>query len=350
MSREEDVLSGVPQGTVLAAILFVIMISDIDENVKKCIVRSFADDTRVNKKIGNENDKELMQKDLESIYNWAKKNKMKFNEGKFEQMAHGYIKDVTLDPYKTAVGEEIIIKDTAKDLGVLATNDLKFREHINNITSSSKIIMGMLLRTFSTRDKEPMIKMFNTYIKSKLEYCSIVWSPEKQTPISELEDIQKIFTKKIDGMEGLNYHERLKQLNMYSLERRRDRYLIIYGWQQIENIKENVLKLELSGRNSNRSIKQRQTPNCGTNRERILPATKTKIDNCPARKIERTFNCMPRELRDVTGVKTETFKNQLDKWLRCIPDQPRGGRYAGCVAANSNSIQDQCRTYMTLRR
>ena len=78
---------------------------------------------------------------------------MKFNECKFEQMAHGYIKDVTLDPYKTPCGEEIIIKDTAKDLGVLATNDLKFREHINNITSSSKIIMGMLLRTFSTRDK-----------------------------------------------------------------------------------------------------------------------------------------------------------------------------------------------------
>ena len=58
MSREEDVISGVPQGTVLAAILFVIMISDIDENVKKCIVRSFADDTRINKKISSDKDKD----------------------------------------------------------------------------------------------------------------------------------------------------------------------------------------------------------------------------------------------------------------------------------------------------
>ena len=95
---------------------------------------------------------------------------MKFNEGKFEQMAHGYKKGITLDPYKTPCGDEIQIKNTAKDLGVLATSDLNFREHINNITSSSKIVMGMLLRTFSTRDKEPMIRMFNTYIKSKLEY------------------------------------------------------------------------------------------------------------------------------------------------------------------------------------
>ena len=65
MSEEEHVLSGVPQGTVLAAILFVIMISDIDDNVKKCIVRSFADDIRVNIKINSDNDTERMQNDLE---------------------------------------------------------------------------------------------------------------------------------------------------------------------------------------------------------------------------------------------------------------------------------------------
>ena len=286
MSKEEDVISGVPQGTVLAAILFVIMISDIDENVKKCIVRSFADDTRVNKKISNDKDKELMQKDLDAVYKWAIENKMKFNESKFEQMAHGYSRNVTLDPYKTPGGEDIQIKESAKDLGVLATNDLKFKEHINNITTSSRIVMGMLLRTFSTREKEPMIKMFNAYIKSKLEYCCIVWSPNELKYINELEDIQRIFTKKIDGMDGLNYHERLKKLKMYSLERRRDRYLIIYGWQQIENIKENVLKLEISKRNSSRTIKSGQLPYYGTDGNRILPSVKTQVVQCPAIKIE----------------------------------------------------------------
>merc|ERR1711888_493258 len=101
-SRKKDVISGVPQGTVLAAILFVIMISDIDENVENCLVRSFADDTRVNKKIGNDLDKEAMQKDLEAIYDWAEKYKMKFNENKFEQMAHGSVNEVTINPYKNS--------------------------------------------------------------------------------------------------------------------------------------------------------------------------------------------------------------------------------------------------------
>ena len=193
--------------------------------------------------------------------------------------------------------------------------------------------------------------MFNAYIKSKLEYCGIVWSPVEQNSIYEMEDIQKIFTRKIEGMEGLDYHERLKKLKMYSLERKRDRYLIIYGWQQVENIKENVLKLELSERYINRRIKQGHTPGygterVGTERVRILRATQTKIHHCPARKIERAFNCMPSELRNISGVKTETFKKHLDKWLSGVPDQPRGGGYAERVAANSNSIQVQCQTNM----
>ena len=63
-----------------------------------------------------------------------------------------------------------------------------------------------------------------------MEYCCVVWAPAQQNLINELENIQRTFTSKINGMEGLDYHERLKKLNMYSLERR-DRYHIIYGWQ-----------------------------------------------------------------------------------------------------------------------
>ena len=58
------------------------------------------------------------------------------------------------------------------------------------------------------------------------------------------ESVQKNFTSKIEGLEKLNYHQRLKKLRMYSMERRRERYLIINAWQQIENEKENILKLE----------------------------------------------------------------------------------------------------------
>ena len=60
--------------------------------------------------------------------------------------------------------------------------------------------------------------------------------------------------KKIEGMEKLDYHQRLKECGLYSLERRRERYMIIYGWQQLENIKENVLELKVSNRSKTRRI------------------------------------------------------------------------------------------------
>ena len=74
-----------------------------------------------------------------------------------------------------------------------------------------------------------MQKIFNTYIKSKVEYCCVVWSPVRQKWIYELEKIHKSFTIKIKDMENLDYHERLKKLNMYSLKRKHKRYMIIYG-------------------------------------------------------------------------------------------------------------------------
>ena len=343
MSEEGEVLSGVPQGTVLAAVLFVIMISDIDENVKNCIVRSFADDTRVSKKIRCNEDKKLMQEDLESIYKWAKENKMEFNVNKFEQIIHGNIKNVEVEPYKTPSRDPVTIKDTVKDLGIFSTNDLMFKEHIKKIINSSKIVIGMLLRTFSTREKEPMLKMFNTYVKSKMEYCCIVWSPVQQTLIYELEKIQKNFTSKINGMEELDYHERLEKLNMYSLERRRDRYMIIYGWQQLEGQKENILRLKTSWTGRDRKIISSKIPN-EANGKRLSRVEKNSIYNSPARQVQRLFNNIPGKLRNITGVTSDTFKRHLDEWLKQVPDQPRGGGYSQRVAAETNSVLHQAVT------
>ena len=338
MSEEENVISGVPQGTVLAAVLFVIMISDIDENVKKSIVRSFADDTRVNKMINSLEDIEEMQKDLENIYEWAEKNKMVFNEDKFEQMSFGIANNVPIIQYKTPSGEEIQSKDNIRDLGVIVSHDLNFNEHINKITTICMVIMGMLLRTFETREREPMIKMFNSYLRSKLEYCCIVWSPNKQQFINKIEDIQRVFTRKIDGMEGLNYHERLRMLNMFSLERRRERYRIIYGWQQIEGIKENVMKLRTNNNEGNRLINNGSGEKKGF---RLSAKMKSKLYNSPLRETERAFNSMPKHLRNITEVTTDTFKGHLDKWLLKIPDQPKCRGYAGLVSSKSNTLYDQ---------
>ena len=79
---------------------------------------------------------------------------MKFNEGKFEQMTLEKIKDIEIEVYKTPSGKEKEIKDKVKDLGVMISADLRFREHINNVLTSCKIKLGNILRNFARRKKE----------------------------------------------------------------------------------------------------------------------------------------------------------------------------------------------------
>ena len=337
-SEPEDVLSGVPQGTVLAAILFIIMISDIDEKIKQCIVRCFADDTKVSNRIKTERDKKRMQEELNTVYKWAQDNSMTFNCNKFEQLSYGEVNGVTTLPYKNSANEDIISGNTVKDLGILTNRDLNFKEHIDNIVTSSRIKIGIILRTFITRDAELMIKLFNTYVRSKLEYCCSVWSPNAQGEINAIERIQKSFSSKIDGMEGLDYHQRLKELRMYSLERRRERYLIIYAWQMLEDLKENVL--DLKSRKNARNGRKIWSPviRWSTNGTKLKHSARTKLFNSTGKKMERLFNAVPLKIRNIEEKNVETFKKYLDKWLRTIPDTPRIDDYGGRVAADSNSI------------
>ena len=108
-------------------------------------------------------------------------------------------------------------------------------------------------------------------------------------------------------MEELDYHERLKKLNLYSLERRRERYLIIYGWQQLEKIKENVLRLTANKSRRDRRMVSPKIPN-KANGKRLSQVEKRQIYNCPSRKVQRLFNCIPGSIRNITGVTTDTFK------------------------------------------
>ena len=132
----------------------------------------------------------------------------------------------------------------------------------------------------------------------------------------------------------------LKKLNLYSLERRREWYMIIYGWQQLEEIRENVLRLTATKTKRDRRIISSKIPNMA-NGKRLSRVEKRQIYNCPSRKTQRIFNSIPGSIRNLTGVTTDTFKRHLDEWLKTVPDQPRGGGYSERVAAELNSIQHQ---------
>ena len=132
-SKESFVKSGVPQGTVLGPILFLILISDIDNNISST-ASMFADDTRVLRKISTEEDVEALQEDLEKVFNWQEDNNMKFNGKKFELLRYGnneILKENT--KYLNPEGEEIEQTEKLRDLGIQMSDTANFNEHITKV-------------------------------------------------------------------------------------------------------------------------------------------------------------------------------------------------------------------------
>ena len=76
-----------------------------------------------------------------------------------------------------------------------------------------------------------MMLLYKTYVRSITEYCCVLWSPHLQCDVIKIESIQRSFTSKIVGYKDLSYWERLKQLGLYSLQRRHERYKIILVWK-----------------------------------------------------------------------------------------------------------------------
>merc|ERR1711913_32823 len=151
-----------------AAILFIIMIADIDEEIKECTVRCFADDTRVSRKITEDADRIKLQEALNIIYKWAEENLMMFNVDKFEQLTYGETDNVTVTAYRNPSNIKIRSGESVKDLGVITNKYISFKEHIHSIVLASKRMCCMMCRTFATRDPEIILKLSNTYIRSKL--------------------------------------------------------------------------------------------------------------------------------------------------------------------------------------
>ena len=91
--------------------------------------------------------------------------------------------------------------------------------------------MGWVLRVFQSRTSSLILTLFKSLVIPLLQYCCHLWNPWKAKDIQATEDIKRTFTYKITEVQHLNYWERLHELKLYSLQRRRERYIIIYVWK-----------------------------------------------------------------------------------------------------------------------
>ena len=170
------------------------------------------------------------------------------------------------------------------------------------------------------------------------DFCVQLWCPYKTGDIQSLEMIQRSFVRKISGMYGKNYWEQLTDLKLYSLERRRERYIAIYVWKILEGIVPNL------GSGSdvvpNLSPRRRRTCNVPHIPSQAPSRIQTLRNESFAVKGPRIFNSLPKETRCFTGGTVDQFKNWLDAYLKTVRDQPLIPGYTAGRLIDRNSIVD----------
>ena len=179
-----------------------------------------------------------------------------------------------------------------------------------------------------------MDNLVETTILPIVDHCSKLWCPNTPGLIQDLERVQHNFLKKISGLSSLDYWEQLKTLNMYSLQRRRERYICIYVWKILEGIVPNF-GIEVScNRRTGRYCKVPLISTTAPCRIRTIRYNSMGVNG------PRIFNSLPLHLRDMSSCSVGSFKRSLDKYFSELLDQPRVPGLVKFCARATNSIID----------
>lgn len=346
-------VSGVPQGSVLGPLLFLILMLDITSSIRHAILSSFADDTKIWKGISSVDAEQLLQADLDRVYVWAEQNNMSFNSKKFQAIR--FAEMVSQAVYNTDVGVPMDTTELVKDLGVHISSDLHFDQHIRIVVNKGKRVSGWITRVFSTREPGVMLTLLKQLVYPTVEYNSVMWNPSDPSLIDALENIQRNFTRKIESPKlpaNHDYWDRLRHYKLYSMQRRRERYAIFYVWKVIHDLYPNP-GLHLNSTTMDHAVYPNKGIQIDAHQRRGLVPQHT--DN-PPRWLESCsilasscalYNSLPASLRQPIHRNEEPnfpdFKRKVDEWLTSIPDQPTCSSRPKVAATNSILHQIQYR-------
>ena len=221
----QSVHSGVPQGSVLGPLAFVIFINDLDDATSKVTVTNkFADDTKCGQIVKSPSDINDMQEALNNLVCWANKWGMAFNVKKCKVM---HIGDENSQAKYTMEGIELTTTSSERDIGVKVSNNLKPSKQCQEAAARANSVLGQITRAFHYRDKKTFLSLYIQYVRPHLEFAVPAWSPWSTADVQTLEKVQQRAIKMISGLQGKTYEQRLSELGIVSLEARRLQFDLI---------------------------------------------------------------------------------------------------------------------------
>jgi hypothetical protein len=295
------VKSGVPQGSVLGPLLFLIFINDIDEGITSKIWK-FADDSKICNKVCNEADAEAVRADLRSLYQWSVDWQMLFNIDKCIVLHMGGKNQSCR--YELG-GIELRAVEQERDLGVIIHQSGKTSAQCSVAATKANQVLGMIKRNIKWKNSDVIVRLYKALVRPRIEYCVQAWNPNLEKDKQLLEQVQRRATKVIEGFGKLSYEERLRRTGLTTLEERRTRGDLIETFKTVKGLSDvkatKFFNLSENNRTRGNSLKL-EKKQCNSNIRRSFFS----------QRIVNEWNKLPEEV--VAAESVNTFKNRLDKW------------------------------------
>ena len=232
-SAYRTVASGVPQGSILGPLLFVLFINDMHENINPGTKMAlYADDTKIYREIKCYNDHVILQQDIDALFQWSLVNKMAFNPQKCKVLPvtlgspfYWQVSLPFLEKFPYCLGDVCLDHvDYEKDLGVIVTGRLSWTKQCETLRSRASSRLGLLRRTCHfVKNPQQRRVLYLALVRSQFEHCSVVWGPSSNTIFARLESIQRravrwILSEPYRNYDELSYLTKLRTLDLLPIE------------------------------------------------------------------------------------------------------------------------------------
>lgn len=307
--------SGVPQGSNLGPLLFLIYFNDIIASVQNSEILLYADDLKIYRRVDSLYDCTLLQKDLDLLSDWCRINDLNFNISKCAVLSFSNARSPMVFDYRIVTNDLNRVTEIC-DLGVTFDCKLSFSVHIFNVINRASKLLGFVVRNSKMFDTTDVLDfLYMTLVRSKLEYACVIWNPIYEKYVYSLESVQSRYLKckhfRITG--DYIWHQREFLQNVYktiSLQNRRWISTTMHLYGLLNNEIDNIEFLKLISIRVPRSVNIRNKELFYTVYARTTVAVQS-----PLYSMCNVYNSFSLEI-DIFSLSKSVFRTLLEKAMQ----------------------------------